>query len=393
MLNVTMRRADLSGALFRGCELGGCDLSGSKLGGAQFDECTYSRTGGRYTDAVAMALSALGSSAEGSGMTMTRALAAGLSGEPFAFVYNSADLTERPTRPFTQHPLKAAAITCGHEVEALYDLTAAKAATALTRALKSNQVCLLPVAMTGGELSGTDLAKPFWAVATTLDEAIKPAAVVLLVPPFGERRVGQMELTERWEGPCETLEAAGTERSEARFPLLILTKGESPRAPREAILVALRNAVEIMNEPRTYGTLTPGVAGLKRLADDLEAAAKATDPAGITALAPWAGDARKVLAGARTEAAEFLEQAAGLMLTDEKPLLQQASALFRSEAQLLAEKFPALRTGDGATTEELKARCADAAAAVREMAGVETAAVALLKEVTTGAKQPAGGTM
>jgi len=319
-------------------------------------------------------------------MTITRALAAGLSGEPFAFAYNTADLAERPARPFTQHPLKAAAMACGHEVEALYDLSSAKAITALTRALKGNQICLLPVLLKGGEITGTDLAKPFWAAATGLDETAKPAEFVLLVPPFGERRLSQTALTERWEGPCETLEAAGTERSEARFPLIVLSKGENPRAPRETVLVALRNAQEIMTEPRTYATLYPGIAGLKRLADDLDAAAKATDPAQITAAAPWAGEPRKLLAGARLEAAEFLEQAAGLMLSEERPALQQAAALLRSEAQLVAGKFPVLRAGDAATTDEMKVRCVEAASLVRELASLEEAAAALLKEVTTGTK-------
>jgi len=74
------------------------------------------------------------------------------------------------------------------------------------------------------------------------------------------------------------------------------------------------------------------------------------------------------------------------MLTDEKPLMQQAAALFRSEAQLLSVKFPVLRAGDAATTDAMKSRCTEAAQTVREMAGLEEAASALLKEVTTGAK-------
>jgi len=387
MLNFTARRADLAGALFQGCELCGADLSGSKLNGAHFDGVSYSRIGGRYTDALALALSALAAGATGEGPAVSRALAAGLTGDPFAFVYNSADILQSPMTPFTQQPLRAAVQAGGNVVETLYDLSSSKALAALTRAVKAAKPCLLPISLAGGELSGSDLAEPYWAAAVLMDDAQKPPSVVLLVPPFGERTLSQEELARRWEGPFPTLEPTGTERSEAHFPLLILSQGDTPRTPRETVLAALGNALEIINERRTYSTLNPGLNGLKRLAEDFDNASRSTDPQAITALAPWAGAPRKLLISARLEAAEFLQLASGLVLPEERSALTQASALFQSEAKLLSDEFPALRTDSSATTEQLKARCQTAGSVLEEMAGLEATACGLLRELVANAGQ------
>lgn len=378
LLDATMRRADLAGALLQGCELGGCDLTGSELNGMQLEGVSYSPSGGRYTDAVAAALEALVGGAEGAGVRITRPLAAGFCGDPFAFVYDAAAPSERSTRPFTQNPLRAAVAVAGLQVAALFDLPAVRAEAALREAVQAGKACLLPISLEGTELTGSDLREPFWAVAVGAGEAPGADRITLNIPPFGERQYTLRELASRWKGPCDTLEPVGVEPAQARYPLLILSKGPAARSARDMVNAALRSAVEIIGERRTYSTFYPGAGGLRRLADDLAAAAKSGDPQALPRLAPWATAPRKLLAGARLEAAEFLDRAAELLPETERPALVRAAGAFRTEAQLLAEKMPALEAGGGVSAEELRANAVEASRVLKEAADLETTAAGLL---------------
>ena len=382
MVGVTMRHADLSGALFRGVQLAGADLAGSKLHGAEFEGAMYSRTGGRHTGAIAVALATLAAAEPQVGASpWTPPLAAGLSGDAFAFVYNTADARQWPLAPFTESPVRAAMAAAGHDVTALFDLSATKAADALVEALQGGKICLLPVSLVGEEMQGGDLRQAFWAAALTMNDIERPARAVLLIPPFGRREYVPAQLADRWAGPWPTLAPAGAERSEARHPLYVISRGEAPRAPRDAVLAALRQGAMIINDRRTYGALVPGVPGLERLAEDLNRAARSGDVQLVSALAAWDGTPRRLLISARRQAAEFLEQAAGVMLPMERPDMARAAALYRNEADILANSFPALKTDATLTMEETRARYARAAGVISEVAHIEAAAARVFVEI------------
>lgn len=382
MVGVTMRHADLSGALFRGVQLAGADLAGSRLHGAEFDGVMYSRTGGRHTSAIAVALATLAAAEPEVGVSpWTPPLAAGLSGDAFAFVYNTADARQWPLAPFTESPVRAAMAAAGHDVTALFDLSAARATEALVEALQGGKVCLLPLSLAGEEIQGADLKQAFWAAAVTMNDIERPARAVLLVPPFGRREYVPAQLADRWAGPWPTLAPAGAERSEARHPMYVISRGEAPRPPREAVLAALRHATAIVNDRRTYGALVPGVPGLERLAEDLNRAARSGDVQLVSALAAWDGTPRRLLISARRQAAEFLEQAADVMLPMERPDMARAAALYRNEVDILANRFPALKTDATLTMEETRARYARAAGVISEVARIEAAAARVFTEI------------
>ncbi|NSW58535.1 MAG: pentapeptide repeat-containing protein [Armatimonadetes bacterium] len=383
LVNATLRHADLSGAQFLNAQLAGADFTGSRLRGAEFEGCTYSRTGGFHAGAVAAALGALSAGEQLTGaQTLSADLAAGLTGEPFAFVYDTEDPTRWPMAPFTESPVRAAAMTAGHNAKAIYDASPADALQTLTRSLKAGKICLLPVSLQGEEMSGSDFDRAFWGAAVAYNDNVKPPRIVVIVPPFGKREYEPGDLVSRWSGPWPTLEPAGAERSQAKFPLYVLTRGPESRSMRTTVLWALEQAIAMVREPRTYATLVPGLAGLKRLAGDLQLASQPeTDPGFLARLAPWSGRPRDLLISARKAAADFLDAASAQMLEADRPLLNQAAGLYRGEAQILEENFPALNGEQGAPLEVQRQSFAKAAAVINEAVRIESTAAEVLEQV------------
>ncbi len=380
LVNATLRHGDLSGAAFTRVQLAGADFAGSRLAGAEFSDATYSRTGGMHSGAVAAALRSL---SVGEAVTATPSvspnISAGLSGGPFAFVYNTADPSQWPMAPFTESPIRAAALAAGHDVKAYYDLAPGKAVPTLLQALKAGSTCVLPISLKGEEMTGRDFDQAFWGAAVALNDMEKPVRIVVLVPPFGRREYTSAELIPRWEGPWPTLEAAGAERSQARCPLIVLSRGANPNSARDTILTALRHAVQIIREPRTYTTLIPGAAGLQRLATDLRFASQpTTDPELLNTLAVWGGRPRALLISARRAAADFLEDASAQMLQGDRPGMIRAAALYRGEAQILETSFPPLQSE---SIDEQREAYATASKVINEAISIETAVANVLEEI------------
>ena len=382
LTGATVRHADLSGALLSGLQLAGTDLAGSKLHGAEFQDCFYSRTGGRHTGAISAALAALTSTAPRVGASpWTAPMAAGLSGDAFAFVYNTANPRYWPMSPFTESPVAAAATAAGHTVRTSLDQSLTRSVEVLVEALRAGQVCILPLSLAGAEMRGDDLQQAFWGAAVTMNDVETPAKVVVLAPPFGRREYLPSELAARWDGPWPTLAAAGTERSEARFPLYMISRGASPYGPREASLAALRQAAAIINERRTFTALVPGRAGMERLAEDLERAGRTGEAQRMADLAAWAGNPRRLLVSARRQAAEFLEQAAAVALPMERGEIARAAVIYHSVAQMLAEEFPSLEPDTSLSDEELRARYLQAALTMAEVARLEASAARTFQSI------------
>lgn len=359
------KQTDLAGAKLQDCLITGVRLEECNLAGTDFSGCRYSLSGARYLDALAQALAAA------TGQDVSPALVAGLTGDAFAFVYSPANPTAAPTTPFTEHPFKAAAAAMGVPLQILYDLAPARATETLRRSLAAGSGCLLLISQAGSGPGGSDLQEPYWAVAREVLRQDGTEAVVLDVPPFGERCIPLADLAKPWEGPYPTLEPIGTGRVKARYALSIFGKPAKPVAMSEAVAIAVRRGAEMILDRRTYGTWNPGAVGLRKLARDLQAA-QSLPEAQRQGLAQWSGTPRKVLTGARRQAAEFLEAAAGTFPEAQKASLVQAAALFRGEATFLETKLPDLAAKTSSWEE--------AARVIQEAAGIETTAAGLMQE-------------
>jgi hypothetical protein len=370
---LTALRTDLAGARLQDCLIAGVQLQECNLAGADFSGCRYSLSGARYLDALARALTAA------TGQTVNPAVVGGLTGDAFAFVYSPANPTAVPTTPFTEHPFKTLATATGLTLQVFYDLGTARATETLKRSLAAGSQCLLLVSVAGSGLQGSDLQEPFWAVAKKVLKQYESEGVVLDVPPFGERYIPFTDLPKSWEGPYATLEPIGTGRVKARYTLCVLVKPTGLVGVGDALRAGVKRAAEIILDRRTYGAWSPGAMGLKKLAGDLQAAETLSE-AQRAALAQWFGTPRKVLIGARRQAAEFLDAAAETFPDAQKAPLVQAAALFRAEAAFLETKVPDLSRAVG--------NWADAARAIQEAAGIETTAAGLLEEAVGTRAEP-----
>jgi hypothetical protein len=377
---VSCRRADAAGAQFVRSRLGGVSFAAGSLLGARFDANLYAPTGGRHLAALAAALNSLGGADGAASGAYSEAFIAGLAGDAFGFVYDTTDAGREPTLPFMQSPLRAAADCLGAEIKSSWDTSGTAAADTLIRAVRAARPCLLPLSLAGGVMSGSDFQGAFWALAQGIKEEGKGRTVILMVPPFGQREMPLADLLAAWEGPWPTLEAAGRSAAQARFPLFILSPGAIPETTAGAVTAALRHAAAIITDRRTYGTQTPGAAGLQRLADDLKRASQSPALDAARALAPWDGAPRIILASAREAAAAFLDEA-GLSLSDAgRAAAARAADLLRSEARMLTEALPAISALPSDTPEQWQARLATASEVMSEIAGTERAAAAALAD-------------
>lgn len=359
------KQMDLAGAKLQDCLITGVSLQECNLAGAEFSGCRYSLSGARHMDALAQVLASV------TGQDVSPATVAGLTGDAFAFVYNPSVPAAAPTTPFTEHPFKTAASAAGVPLQVLYDLTAARATDTLRRSLAAGSRCLLLVSVSGGDLRGNDLQEPFWAVAQGILKQDGEDGLLMSIPPLGERYLSMLSLLKPWEGPYATLEPVGTGRTRARYTLCIFGKPQKTPVLADALAAGVRHGAEMVLDRRTYGTWNPGVVGLRKLASDLQGA-QSLPEAQRQGLAQWSGTPRKVLVGARRQAAEFLELTASTLPDAQKALLVQAAALFRAEAAFLETKLPDLSAAGS--------NWGDAARAIQEAAGIETTAAGLMQE-------------
>jgi hypothetical protein len=378
LAGVSCRRADAAGAQFVRSRLGGVSFAAGSLLGARFDDNLYAPTGGRHLAALTAALNSLGG-ADGAALgAHSETFIAGLAGDAFSFVYDTTDAGREPTQPFMQSPLRAAAACLGADVKASCDTSSAAAGEALVRAVRSARPCLLPLSLSGGLMSGSDLQGAFWALAQGVKEEGKRRSLILLIPPFGQREMPLADVLSAWEGPWPTLEAAGRSAAQGRFPLFILAPAAVPVTTAGAVSAALRNAAAIITDRRTYGTQVPGAAGLQRLAEDLDRASKSTGLDAARLLAAWDGAPRATLASSREAAAAFLDEA-GLSLSEAgRAAAARAADLLRSEARTLIETLPAISSLPNDSPEQWQARLAAASEVMAEIAGIERAAAAAL---------------
>lgn len=365
--------ADLSGARIRLANLAGAQLDDTQILGTSFQLVLLSPNGGTHGEALRIALE------RACGQTFSRAWVSGLSGDAFAFVYNTEDAGFWPGTPFTVSPFEAAAQALGLGIRIRLDAGAEQ--FLLSGKQLPPGVHLLPI-----EYGQTGLwllrNMPLWAVVDSRQtNEQQQVHITVTLPPFGQRSMRESELASNWSGPWHTLQPAGAMNVRARRPLMTFSapaNAVTPVAMQAA--AALRQGAAMVGERRTYGPLVPGAAGLTRLAADLRAAADGGDMEQAKRLALWEQFPRQCLIGARTEAARFLEEAMGALPPDRQGYVQEALALYRAEVAALRDQWPGLSAGLNGDTALLVANYRRAADLVARLAADERAAAQLLSQ-------------
>jgi hypothetical protein len=203
-----------------------------------------------------------------------------------------------------------------------------------------------------------------------------------MVPPFAEGNYRWEELDDIWAGPWETLEPSGSAEQKVKRPLISLVRQRSSPKKQEQARAALKQAVAIIGERRTYGPLVGGEAGSTRLAAALKTGAEMGDVEAAKKLALWEEVPRQCLIGSRTEACEFLEEASLVLEGDAREAVLQAAAVYRSALNALTTRWPGLAVGAQTTTPELRERYAKAAEEISAVAAAEHKVAGLLNKAS-----------
>jgi hypothetical protein len=301
LLNADLREADLSGAVFCLTNLENANLTGCRMEGATFEGAGFSLTGAPYLAALHLALQ------NAVNEPLSRAWVAGLSGDAFAFSYGpdpQAATRESgfwPGLPFNVNPLLVAATNLG--LTATFTRDAASEKQLLDK-LQDRTVYLLALRLPAVDERVTQ-SRPLWGVITEREAGEAGIIFHLQVPPFGAQELRQGQLFgDIWGGPWSTPEPVGT-MLPARRQLVAIRCGVAQPVP-DQVSAALRQAVGIITEKRTYGPLVPGEAGLTRLAADLRAASRSLDSEAGRALLSWQRFPRQCLIGSLALACDFL---------------------------------------------------------------------------------------
>ena len=376
LLNADLSGADLSGAVLCLVNLENANLTGALLDGATFEGAGFSLSGAPYLAALHLALQ------NATNEQLSRAWVAGLSGDAFAFSYGpdpqAATRTPGfwPGLPFNANPLLAAATNLGLTATLTKDAASERV---LLDKLQEKTIYLLPVKLPGVNERVTQ-GKPLWAVITSRDVRDEGTFYVLQAPPFGSHELRQGELFgEIWGGPWDTTDPVGT-MLPARRQLVAIRCGVA-QPTSDQVLAALRQAVTIIAEKRTYGPLTPGAAGLTRLAGELRAASKGLDSEDAKRLVTWQRFPRHCLIGSLNLACDFLGEAALVLPADTQQSCTEAKLVLRSALTGLDTKWPALSAAGDALTPEQSAAFAQAADLVAEVAAAEHKAAALFAAI------------
>lgn len=333
LLDADLSGCDLSGALIRLTNLDGANLIDCRFTGASLDAVLLTSSGGTHLPGLRVALQ------QATGQQFSRPWVAALSGDAFAFVYNTENPGFWPGTPFTVNPLTAAPAILGLQTKQREDYFSDQ--FLMDEKKSAEGVHLLPMRATQdpGVLQG----RPLWAVVAGREKDEKRTYFALYVPPFGPQTYRSSELVELWTGPFENLEPAGSLRTVRKPLVTIITGGQVP-APAEQARAVLRQAAQIIVDRRTYGPLVPGEAGLTKLAAELRAAAQTGDLEAARRLAVWGGYPHQCLLGARREACDFLREAVPLLEGQPKAAAEAVLGLYQSNVQLLAHDWPGLQT-------------------------------------------------
>ena len=322
---------DLSGAILRGVLLEGATMAACRTDGALFDHPLLSATGASHLTALRSALQTA------TGVALSRAQVAALSGDAFTFVYNTQDATFWPGQPFIANPLLAAPAALGLEAKLRQEYQAEKLLMDEKESAKGVQ--MLPVRMPAAEqaLSG---GGPVWAVVAGRQVEDKHTYFNLLVPLLGTVILRKDELTRAWAEQADTLEPVGAVPI-ARHALLTIAARPAVASPADQLRAAVRQAAAVITDKRTYGPLVPGEAGLLRLAGDLRVAAEKNDWEAARRLGAWQHYPLQCLRGARKLAAEYLAGAAEAAEGTARGQLQEAANVYQLELSAL-DRWPLL---------------------------------------------------
>ena len=379
-----LSRANLRGAVLDrvslvDADLGGCDLSGAvfnlvNLDGANLADCVFHGTslsnvllssgGGTHLPGLRAALQ------QATGLKLSRAWVAGLSGDAFAFCYNTENPTFWPGTPFTVNPLLAAPTNMGLSAKLRSDYFADQLLLDAKAAGTGVQMLAIKLQDDPGLLAG----RPLWAVLAGREVVDNQHQYFALsVPPFGPMTYRAQELVDLWTGPWENLEPIGSLQV-VRKPLLTITPSARAATTAEQARLALRQASQIILDKRTYGPLVPGEAGLTRLAAELRAAGESGDLERARRLAPWGVFPRQCLVGARTEACDFLAEATAGLQGQNKEAAQAAVEGYGRALGGLRDQWPDLDCTGETMTAQSRERFQQAADLVAAMAVADRAA-------------------
>lgn len=370
LVDADLTGCDLSGATLTLANLDGANLADGVFRGTSFSNVLLSSGGGTHLPGLRAALQ------QATGLTLSRAWVAGLSGDAFAFCYNTEDPRFWPGTPFTVNPLLAGPANLGLQARLRSDYFAEQLLLDEKSAPKGVQLLAVRLQDDPGLLGGS----PLWAVLTGREVVDKQRQYFALsVPPFGPQTYRAQELLDLWTGPWGNLEPVGSLQV-VRKPLLTITAGAKLNTLPEQAKLAMQQAAQIILDKRTYGPLIPGEAGLTRLASDLRAAANSGDLERAQRLAAWGILPRQCLIGSRTEACDFLTEALPGLEGDKALAAQAALAAYQPALLGLQEQWPELDTKAEAMTGEARERYVKAADLIGAMAVADrTAAAAFLK--------------
>jgi len=383
----TISNSDLAGASVTNSLLWGTTFQNVELRGAHLEANRLSPSGARHLMALSAALRQVPPQLAGLFGTSHELVAletvAGLSGDAFAFVYNTENPGEWPGQPFTQNPIVAAAEVLGWPVKTEWRLSRAVAFKQLRTALEAGEVCMLPLQISFPGASGDTLAEPLWAVANELTTVGEQVLCRLTVPPFGEMLLAAEELDEKWRPAQITLQPASDAPSDVKYPLITIQRPSRFLTHQQTALWAIGNAIEMMKATNADSetTLYPGLEGLQKLSSDLAAADAADDGVRLIELAAWENLPRLSFIGARRAAADFLSEVSDHFLPQQADLLVETAVLLRSEAAMLETQWQPFGRGKLAalTTKEAVAENLQVLA---EVQAVEQQVLINLEEVS-----------
>jgi hypothetical protein len=389
--------ADLSGAMLIVCNIEGTLLGEARMDGAAFEGTGLSQTGAPYLAALHIALEQASGRRRGAalkideanpkpaetqsavGEPFTRAWIAGLSGDAFAFAYNERNTGHWPGVPFVANPLLAAATSLG--LTATFERGAVAERSFFDEDPKAPPAVFLLALKLPDVDSRLTQDRPLWALLAGREEQENGQMVYTFsVPPFGKREYLRADLMEKvWLGPWETPEPAGSMFPSHRQLAKILVG--VPRPVPDQARMALKQAAAIITDKRTYGPLTPGEAGLMRLASDLRAVAESLDPDKARQLVPWQVFPRNCLIGSLGLATEFLAEAGSALPEAQAASCQEARLVLRSAMTALDTRWPPLSAGPDKLTQEQAAAFAQAADLIVDIAAAERKAAALFATI------------
>jgi len=196
-------------------------------------------------------------------------------------------------------------------------------------------VCLLPLSLAGEEMGGSDFDRPFWAAAVSLNDVVKPTRIVTFVAPSANG-VPAGRPAARWRAVAHA-RACRAERSAAHYPSTSSAVAQ-PAAARDD-LAAVRHAVEVMTDRRTYGALAPGILGCSA-SPGLLACPQTPTPAA----ADWApGQAPRCACSSARERRLPTSRPGPHPAREGALAADPGGDPVRSEAQLLTQRFPSFK--------------------------------------------------